>query len=61
MHRLVCDKLVWRSLLKRIDYFPVLGGDPEQGEDKERQDKLVKFVVDKASSEMKAELVKELV
>ena len=53
LHRLVCDKLVWRSLLKGIDYFPVLRGDSGQGEDeeddeeedkdKERLNELLKF------------------
>ena len=60
LRRLAFDKLVWRSLLKKIEYFPVLKGDPGQGEDKERLDKLVKFVVDTGSSEMKADLVKEV-
>ena len=61
-HRLVCDKLVWRSLLRGIHYFPALGGETGQGEDEdeERMDELIKFVVERGSSEMKAELVNEV-
>ena len=52
----MCDKPVWRSLLKGIAWFPESYGedeDEDKGENKERMDKLVKFVVAKGSSEMK--------
>ena len=49
LHRLVCDKPVWRNLLNGIDNFT-----------KERLDELVKFVGDKGSSGLKTEVLKEV-
>ena len=51
-------------MLKGIHYFPALGAQIEQveneDEDKERMAELVKFVVERGSSKMKAELLKEV-
>ena len=54
---------MWRSLLKGINWFPESYGedeDEDKGENKERMDKLVKFVVAKGSSEMKTEVLREV-
>ena len=54
---------MWRSLLKGINWFPESYGedeDEDKGENKERMDKLVKFVVAKGSSEMKREVLREV-
>ena len=54
---------MWRSLLKGINWFPESYGedeDEDKGENKDRMDKLVKFVVAKGSSEMKTLVLREI-
>ena len=68
LNRLVCDKQVWKNLLKGIEYFyrkdededKDIDEDDYKNEEDKRMDELVKFVVDFGSSNMKAELLKEV-
>ena len=60
LNRLVCDKQVWKNLLKGIEYFYRKDEEEDKDDDDKRMDELVKFVVDFGSSNMKAELLKEV-
>ena len=68
---MVCDKPVWRNLLEGIEDFDELGEDVNEDEDediyededkrnKERMDKLVKFLEERGSLEMKTEVLREV-